>query len=252
MYTATPDLLAYVLFARVNPILPPRRKAATAWRWVTAWFACGRDFCRPEMREWAVEFLLDHGRHDMPPGWGQNIQGGYPYRVGGVEDEVCFRLAGMLTRIVRVEDIYRYTFRIAAPDMVRLWLTRFREFNPLLDLILRPEGPYPRDEVLGLVDKCIAAHFELLPDHRHCSGYRAVVQEWSQLPPNLGVAMPLPRWPEPGEDIVVTVPVGTYTLRNNPYPCEGPYELTFRFSGSPGPIGDADWPNIPTESISWL
>jgi hypothetical protein len=94
-----PDMFIRKLFARVNPVLPPRRKARTAKRWAIAGAHCalvlhahvGRDqlsVAPISIHRWAANVILDASPYiPPPPGWEGDV------RFGGVERDAVRKLA---------------------------------------------------------------------------------------------------------------------------------------------------------------
>jgi hypothetical protein len=150
------DMFVRRLFGRVNPVLPPRRKARTAKRWAVAAAHCARVLhahfgCDPwaekSIHRWAARVVLDASPFvPPPPGW----EG--PAKLGGVERATLRKLAEF---VVSSPDTHTDDPLISAA-----WRFMFPATARLAG-----ESQFCRDaaEIEALADQAVA-EWELIPD----------------------------------------------------------------------------------------
>jgi hypothetical protein len=144
------------LFARVNPVLPPRRKARTAKRWAIAGAYCARvlhahfmqdPWAEKSIHRWAARVVLDASPFiPPPPEW----EG--PAKLGGVERAAVRRLAEF---IVSGEDTHTDDPMVAAA-----W--RFL-FPKTARLAAESQFCRSEEEIETMADQAIT-EWELIPD----------------------------------------------------------------------------------------
>jgi hypothetical protein len=151
-----PTIFIRRLFSRVNPVLPPRRKARTAKRWAVAAAHCARVLHAHFMRDplsdgsihrWAARVVLDASPFiPPPPGW----EG--PAELGGVERDTVRRLAEFIVSSPDThtdEQLVSAAWRFLFPKTARL----------------AEESQFCRDaaEIEAMADQAIT-EWETLPD----------------------------------------------------------------------------------------
>jgi hypothetical protein len=153
-----PDIFVRRLFARVNPILPPRRKARTAKRWAIAGAHCAlvlhvhrdRDPLSPQpitIHRWAANVILDASPYiPPPPGWEGDVN------FGGVERDAVRKLAEF---VVSGEDTHNDNQLVAAA-----WRFLFPSTARLASDILFCRAAA---EIEALADEAVA-EWEIIPD----------------------------------------------------------------------------------------
>jgi hypothetical protein len=153
-----PDIFIRRLFSRVNPILPPRRKARTAKRWAITGAHCAlvlhahrdRDpLCgQPvSIHRWAANVILDASPYiPPPPGWEGDVN------FGGVERDAVRKLAEF---VVSGEDTHTDNQLVAAA-----WRFLFPATARLASDILFCRAAA---EIEALADEAVA-EWELIPE----------------------------------------------------------------------------------------
>jgi hypothetical protein len=152
-----PDIFIRRIFSRVNPVLPPRRKARTAKRWAVAGAHCARllhaHFMRDPLSDdsihrWAARVVLNASPTiPAPPEW----EG--PAKLGGVERAALRKLAEF---VVSTPDTHT--------DGDHLTAAAWRFLFPKTARIAS-ESQFCRDaaEIEMMADQAIS-EWELLPD----------------------------------------------------------------------------------------
>jgi len=108
IFNQSSQLFSFSLFSRVNPILGPRRRAATAHKWVEAAQRAAQWLLNADKEtamEWAAQHLLDEGSAIMLPEGYPTAPEGYHGTLrrhaadcGGVEASVLTELAKFILR----------------------------------------------------------------------------------------------------------------------------------------------------------